>query len=514
LQGTRDYTGREGVMIQKTIAVVPLILSVVVVGLSGVSGVAAARRLTIIQTYATAETANSVEVVWNTNLASDSLLQYSTTYPIPPTAPRLYSASQVTYHDFELSGLTPATLYFYKVTSCLKRECVTATGSFETYPSCPDTVPPIAGNWEKMLSPNVGATVNNELSGIAAVNANDVWAVGWAQDPNGPPYYKRTFIEHFNGTAWKIVPSPNPAGDYQAELFGVSAASAKDVWAVGVSNDGNLPSRILIQHWNGSAWKIVAVPSPDTQLNELRGVAALSANDVWAVGFHAGALAESNIDTLTLHWDGVSWTEVPSPNVLGVANQLFGVAAISTDDVWAVGYAGGTPLALHWNGNTWSLDRLPVGAGLSSDWFNAVSAAASNDVWAVGIGKGFFTNQRFATIRHWDGSRWTEKLCHALSSSNPPPDYEGGGPDTYLSGVAAAASDDVWAVGVRGSGPMILHWDGSAWTTVTHPRAFPNSAALRSVATTTGGIAWSAGIEVKIKDSEARWRTLIDRYMP
>ncbi len=63
---------------------------------------------------------------------------------------------------------------------------------------------------------------------------------------------------------------------------------------------------------------------------------------------------------------------------------------------------------------------------------------------------------------------------------------------------------------------MILHWDGDAWTAVTHPRAFPNAAVLRAVATTSGGGAWSVGIEIEVSPSSAvsAERTLIDKYTP
>jgi predicted phage tail protein len=99
-----------------------------------------APRITLL--YTTAETTTSAAVVWNTDVASDSRVQYSTTTPIPDSAPTLYSASQVTYHEFTLTGLAPGTLYYFKVTSCNKRGCVTGTGSFDTYPNCPDSVPP------------------------------------------------------------------------------------------------------------------------------------------------------------------------------------------------------------------------------------------------------------------------------------------------------------------------------------------------------------------------------------
>lgn len=498
--------------------VVPLALASLAVSMLGATVIAAPRAPKITQVYTTAETASSAAVVWNTNTASDSLVQYSTSNPVPASAPQMYSASQVTFHDIPLSGLTPGTLYFYKVTSCSKKGCATATGSFETFPSCPDVVPPVSGSWQKAISANVTGTTSlkNQLLGVAAVSENDGWAVGWAQDPNGPQYVKRTLIQHFDGNLWSIVPSPNPPNDVISELHSVSAAAANDVWAVGSSHSGGPPGRTLIEHWDGTQWSIVPSPSPDTQLNVLNGVTALSANNAWAVGYRGGTQNETPLETLILHWDGTSWRQVASPNMVGGANQLSSIAAISADDIWAVGSAGVAPLALHWNGNAWSVVPMQVSSG-SSEILTAVSGTASNDIWVVGQGKGFFTNQTFAKIRHWDGTRWTQKLCYASSASNPPAGYEGeGGPDAYFTGVAAAASNDVWAVGALGSGPMILHWDGRAWTVVTHPRAFPNSAVLRAVATSGGGSAWSVGVDIEIdtSNSTSHERTLIHRYTP
>jgi Purple acid Phosphatase, N-terminal domain len=121
---------------------VPLIAGALGVSISAAGGAPAPRKLRIIQVYTTAETSTSAAVVWNTNVASDSRVQYSTTDPVPPSAPTMYSPSQVTYHEFPLTGLLPGTLYYFKVTSCTRKECATATGSFDTYPSCPDNVPP------------------------------------------------------------------------------------------------------------------------------------------------------------------------------------------------------------------------------------------------------------------------------------------------------------------------------------------------------------------------------------
>src|SRR5688572_15953190 len=107
-----------------------------------------ARKPTITLLHTTAETSTSASVVWNTNLPSDSRLQYSTTTPIPPGAPQLYRPDLVTYREFELTGLTPATLYYYRVTSCTQYGCASATGTFDTSPVCPDEVPAVSGSWQ------------------------------------------------------------------------------------------------------------------------------------------------------------------------------------------------------------------------------------------------------------------------------------------------------------------------------------------------------------------------------
>jgi hypothetical protein len=491
-------------------------LTVPLLSVSIFAAPAKAPKITLVNV--TAETATSASVTWNTNVAADSLLQYSTSNPVPANAAQVYVPTQVTFHEIPLTGLTPSTVYYYRVTSCAKRGCVTATGSFDTSPICPDVAPPLSGLWQEVASPNVsGATaIRNQLLSVDAVSQNDVWAVGWSQDPNGPEFVKRTLIQHFDGNSWKIVSSPNPGNDTLSQLHSVAGVSANDVWAVGSSHNGRLPSRTLIEHWDGVQWSIVPTPSPDTQFNELRGVVALSANDVWAVGYRGGTKTETPIETLILHWNGRNWSVVPSPNIPAGANQLFGITAIAANDIWAVGAVGGAPLALRWNGSVWNVVPVQGDSGLSTEKLTAISGVAGNDVWAVGDGKGVFTNQTFATIRHWDGAHWTEKVCRAPSSSNPPDGYEGSGRDAYFTGIAAAASNDVWAVGVRGSGPIILHWDGQAWTTVTHPRAFPNSATLWGVAVSGGGSAWSVGIEIEVSPSGSASpeRTLINKYTP
>src|SRR5204863_435092 len=83
------------------------------------------------------------------------------------------------------------------------------------------------------------------------------------------------------------------------------------------------------------AWTVIDSPNQGTSLINLYGVAAVSANDVWAVGAYYNGTAKQ---TLTEHWNGTAWSVVSSPNVGSGNNSLSGLAAVSANDVWAVGY--------------------------------------------------------------------------------------------------------------------------------------------------------------------------------
>ena len=58
---------------------------------------------------------------------------------------------------------------------------------------------------------------------------------------------------------------------------------------------------------------------------------------------------------MIFHWNGKTWTQVPSPNPsCSTCDSLYGVAAGSASSAWAVGTvnAGGV-VVLHWNGSKW-----------------------------------------------------------------------------------------------------------------------------------------------------------------
>jgi hypothetical protein len=199
--------------------------------------------------------------------------------------------------------------------------------------------------WKQVPIPNPG--YKTILLGVTATSTSNAWAVGH-YIPRGAPV-AHTLIEHWNGTTWTQVPSPNLG--YKSILQGVAATSASNAWAVGYYSNGTQRTQTLIEHWNGTTWKQVPSPSPGSVGNEVAAVSAISASNAWAVGnyshFHGPSIV---YDTLIEAWNGTAWKTVPSPNPGTSTNYLLGVAATSASNVWAVGDYNGTgnqTLALH-----------------------------------------------------------------------------------------------------------------------------------------------------------------------
>src|SRR6266568_2507641 len=235
--------------------------------------------------------------------------------------------------------------------------------------------------WSVVPSPNGSSTSN--LSAVAAVSANDVWAVGSSGNQRSGA---QTLIEHWNGSSWSVVTSPNPGSIYNT-LYGVTVISAANVWAVGYYVNTTGVTQTLIEHWNGTSWSVVKSPSPATGNNELFSVSAASASSIWTVGFLTNNTSQTPVDqTLIEHWNGSSWSVVTSPSP-GSGGDLRAVAAVSAGNVWAVGYYSPNSSSIQtlverWNGTSWQVVKSAnIG---TSPTFSAVAAVSAHDIWAVG----------------------------------------------------------------------------------------------------------------------------------
>ena len=167
--------------------------------------------------------------------------------------------------------------------------------------------------------------------------------------------------------------------------------------------------------------------------NSLAGVAAIASNDVWAVGTQQPTNL-TDPSTLVLHWDGSAWTIVPSANEDG--SHLLAAAGVASNDVWATGYSDGGTLSEHWDGVSWSIVPTPNIAGGEPLFLNSVLALASNNVWTVGE----FYQTRFSRSRslteQWNGSIWT-----VVRSANLGPSHNS------LSSIDVTPNGTLWSVG-------------------------------------------------------------------
>src|SRR5437660_11168682 len=66
-------------------------------------------------------------------------------------------------------------------------------------------------------------------------------------------------------------------------------------------------------------WSLITSPNPTAGANHLMDGTCASASDSWAVD----AAVYNNPQTLIEHWNGSSWTVVPSPNTSASATQNY-----------------------------------------------------------------------------------------------------------------------------------------------------------------------------------------------
>jgi hypothetical protein len=272
------------------------------------------------------------------------------------------------------------------------------------------------------------------LYAVWGTGSDDVWAAGSSGT-----------MLHFDGSRWSPVPST-----VTQPIRSIWGSRSDDVWAVG---DGS-----TLIHWNGSEWLSAQHP----QTNHLLAVWGTAADDVWAAGVF-GAI---------LHYNGQTWTASQSGTNLQIST-LWGRAR---DEVYAgLGFSDiGPGGLLRFDGQRWS----PV-TGAPSDYVQSIFGTAQ-EIWLLGADAfdartiwrfdGQWTSEPspvppgLTSIAGAGGALWIAGKEGALierSGTSWIVHGEGGAPD--LHDVFGFASDDVWAVGQRGT---ILHRDADEWSVV------------------------------------------------
>lgn len=192
--------------------------------------------------------------------------------------------------------------------------------------------------WSVVTGPALTGFPDSALQSITRIpGSNDLWAVGSMRASQSA--FSQALIERWNGSAWSLVTPTVPTGAKASNLNSVVALSSSDAWAVGsYLPSGSERTQGLIEHWNGSAWQPVTTPqTANIAPSEFFSVSAANAQDVRAVGrYFVGS--EGMGRALIAHWNGVTWSLVASPTPSGVTYTSLN--AITTDGMgryWAVG---------------------------------------------------------------------------------------------------------------------------------------------------------------------------------
>ena len=305
-----------------------------------------------------------------------------------------------------------------------------------------------ATGWTRVTVP-VPAGQQATLSAVDDLSPGNAWAVGTSFSGGVGGL---TLIEHWNGTSWSIVPSPNPAAGIPGDtdvLTAISGTGPGNLWAAGWdNNEANQTIQLLFEHWNGSTWTAVSSPTPVRSAQFASGITAVSPDNVWA----AGTDETGNSKTLAAHWNGKAWSIVPTPDITSagdVQNLLTGVSSDAAGDVWASGYAHNVhnqnsfhvPFVLHWTGTQWVLTKVPT-LGTEGSTLNGIQVLSPTDAWAVGQTQE--SNGAILTLtEQYNGSAWT------IVPSPDPGSIEGKLKDNSLAAVTTGGGSNLFAVGAR-----------------------------------------------------------------
>jgi len=275
------------------------------------------------------------------------------------------------------------------------------------------------------------------LNGVSCASAANCTAVGdYYRTAAGPQV---TLVERWNGTAWRIEPSPGTGRG--STLDSVSCPSATSCSAVGS----------LIIGWNGVSWKVELRSGPFVS------VSCAAPDSCMAVGVTSGGQPESG------YFDGTNWTLEPMPRPAHPAQSIT-LAAVSCagpsfclavgDYSYGVGAmpsptARDKTLAERWNGSSWQV----IGSVDVASWnqLSAVSCTSPRACTAVGSS----ASGQFTLAERWDGSTWTTQQVPDVNLTG----Y------TQLTAVSCSSASACMAAGTYNGGISTIaeSWNGAGW---------------------------------------------------
>lgn len=311
------------------------------------------------------------------------------------------------------------------------------------------------GDWRLSNAP---APPGGELSRNTCLTASDCIAVGAISE--GP------LAMRWNGTTWTQMATPKPESTGISRLRDVACSAANACTAVGGIRIGGQDTEAFAQRWTGAEWSLQSLPSPPDAPNVSVGsVSCPTATMCVAVGSHSNGGGLFTGKPLAMLWNGTTWTVLPTPLPPGaISAGLAGLSCASATSCMAAGFHGVAlgqgvrPLVMRWDGSTWSTVDTPDPSNAAGANFSRVSCSAPDACTAVGQYFDANANQGRMLVQRWDGNTWADQPV-----PNP-----AGIDDARLRAVWCPAATACTAVGFTVTDQRLRafsqRWNGTGWT--------------------------------------------------
>lgn len=250
----------------------------------------------LISNILTSATTTSVDITWDTDEDSDSVVWYGEVSPVvvSSTTPSVTSGTLTTSHSLELTSLTASTTYYYLVTSTddSGNTATSSENSFTTIvePEPADTTAPVISG--------VSSTVATTSSNVSFTTDEDATAVVW--------YGTATPLVIDGSTDNVVLGTLNTS--HSADL--ASLASSTDYYFVIVATDESGNTATSTEGMLKTLTPVVA----DTTAPEISNLASSASTTSAVVTFN------TNEDATSIVWYGEVSPLVVSTTTLSVAN--------------------------------------------------------------------------------------------------------------------------------------------------------------------------------------------------
>jgi hypothetical protein len=330
--------------------------------------------------------------------------------------------------------------------------CIMAGAALQAGAASAATSPAAAGSgWRVPITvgPLHGVT---SVSNLVATGSNDAWSIWDICSPCGGQSQTAFRVERWNGSAWRIVPVPSRLAKYAINSAGLGASSASDAW---LFNAGAIAGKAL--HWNGSSWAVRAIPTWVVKGN-LSGTTSLGVADFGRAGMWViseGQQSFQRMKYFAAFYHRGRWNKIGVPGIPG------DVAAVSPADVWALATPANLPshtrqFLMHWNGRGWSSLWIPKPTTIppnSVEFVRDLVSAGPRDVWLQRDIETGSQGARTLYLLHWDGKSWRRVPL--------------GQPTSGVDEITRDGHGGLWLVS-NGPGPAFSwffdHFSGGRWT--------------------------------------------------